>query len=108
MSSILTNLDANFSNAEVSVQYPCIEVVTENTAPLPLIVELLEAGDVPLLFESNGVTYELARVDASPLNLLKLLKVYPFKFIHGPGLISDIVTTNDLLEARAWTLQLSS
>ena len=103
MNSILTSLDANFSNAEVAMQYPCIEVVTNNTAPLPLMVELLEAGDVPLLFEQNGVTYELARVSDSPINLHKLLQVYPFKYYVGPNQCMEIKTTTELLEAKLWT-----
>lgn len=101
-SELITKLDDGFSNYQTALEFPHILLKEINTQPLPVVVDYLEEGDTPLYYEQEGELYELKRVDKSPLNLLKLLKVYNFQY-HARGdkcfLIKDTTT---LLEGLRW------
>ena len=98
-SKLITELDDSFGNASVEAVYPHIQVNAINNAALPLIISLLDSGEVPVYYTQNGDTYELARVAGDPLNLLKLLRVYTFKFVKSIEEIIDVVDNITLMEA---------
>ena len=106
-SQLITKLDNNFSNYSTDITYPHILLGVINSQPLPVVIEYLEDGDVPLYYTQDGVTYELKRVDKSPLNLLKLLKVYPFTWVAAENTEFEITDTITLLEGLKWTPSLS-
>ena len=107
LQEITTELDQNFSNTYVGKSFPYLFVNPSNPAPLPVVVELLEEGSLPMVFEYQGDAYEVKRVDASPLNLLKLLQVYPFEIFLSEEKSYTITTTKDLLEVSKWMRQSS-
>ena len=102
-SELITKLDDSFSNYQTAMTYPHILLKGINSQPLPVVVEYLEEGDTPLYYEQDGEMYELKRVDKSPLNLLKLLKVYAFQLVVGDDKSFDITDTVTLLEGLRWT-----
>lgn len=104
-SELLTELDSSFSNSHVNVQYPYIEVKTRNVDPLPVVIGLLEEGDLPILFTKDGATYELSRTAHTAINLHKLLEVYPFTYARDENTFIDVKTTGDLMGVLTWTQQ---
>ena len=104
-SELLTELDNSFSHTKIDVSYPHIVVDTKNTAPLPVVLSLMDKGDIPILYSENGVSYELARVAKSALNLHRLMRVYPFTFVRNPESTIYVDNTTSLMEALKWTQQ---
>lgn len=104
-SEILTELDSSFSNSHVSMHYPYVEVKTRNVDPLPIVIGLLEEGDLPILFTRDGTTYELSKTRNSALNLSKLLEVYPFTYARDENTLIDVNTISDLMGVLTWTQQ---
>ena len=99
---LVTQLDDSFSHNKVSRQYPYITLNPVNTAALPLIVTLLEDGEVPILFSVNDSVYEIAKVSRSPINLRKLLEVYEFDVVLSESESRHISNTKELMEAFKW------
>lgn len=104
-SEIITELDSSFSNSKVGVQYPYIEISTKNVNPLPVVIGLLEEGNVPILYEKDGVTYELCKVSKAATNLVKLLEVYNFKLAVSELQTIEVSDTLKLMEALRWMQQ---
>ena len=104
-SEIITELDSSFSNAHTDVQFPYIEVKTNNTDPLPVVIELLEKGNLPILFTRDNTTYELARIENTALNLAKLLEVYNFTYARDAETSVEIKSVGDLMGVLTWTQQ---
>ena len=98
---IITELNSTFTNPEVLITYPYITLQPNNNDSLPVVLELMEEGDIPILFERDGVTYELRRVDKSPLNLCKLLRIYPFSIVFENKRV-EVTTTQELMEVYKW------
>lgn len=104
---ITTELDSNFANTYVSREYPYLYLNPKNASPLPVVIDLLEEGKLPVVFEFQGESYEVKRVDPSPLNLRKLLQVYPFEISLSKEKTVKINSTTDLLEVSKWMRQSS-
>lgn len=102
-SQLITELDENFSNNSVDVTYPHIYVTSANTQALPLIIEMMEEGDVPIYYTQGEETYELARVSGDPLNLFKLLRVYTYTIVVSDTTQIEVTDTKSLMEACIWT-----
>ena len=107
-SALITELDGNFSNFDTDSIYPHITVNAKNTQALPLVLELLEAGNVPVYFTQDGETFELARISGDPLNLHRLLKVYTFNMVMSAEEAVLIDNTNKLMEVCVWMQSSSS
>lgn len=102
-SEILTELDSSFSNAHTDIAYPNIEVKTENTDPLPVVLALLEQGSLPVLYTRDGTTYEIGKIANTALNLAKLLKVYPFTYAKDATTAIDVKSVGELMGVLTWT-----
>lgn len=99
---ILTTLDDTFSHQRVDREYPYIYINPKNTEPLPVVMSLLAVGDLPVLFTLKESTYEIGRIDKSPLNLQKLLRVYAFELHINETTQMVISSTSELMEAMKW------
>ena len=106
-SELLTELDSNFSNFETGIQYPHITVNAKNTQALPLVLELMDKGNLPVYFTQDSETFELAKISGDPLNLNRLLKVYTFNLIKSATEQTLINNTKSLMEASIWMQSLS-
>lgn len=104
-SELVTELDSSFSHSKIDIAYPHIILATKNTDPIPVVIGLLEQGSVPILFTQDDTTYELAEVSGSPLNLHKLLQVYPFTLVKSSSESRLVDSTIKLMEALTWMQQ---
>lgn len=104
-SEIITELDSSFSNSQVDAQYPFVEVNPRNVDSLPVVIELLEAGDLPIVYTRDGISYELSKTANTALNLKKLLDVYGFKYVRDENTTIEVKTVSDLMEVFMWTQQ---
>lgn len=93
----------DFSKRTTEVRYPFLKILTPN-ATVPLIVSVLEEGEVPLLLTLNGVSKVIKRISKSAYNIDKMLRTCgSLEYHRGEGdvvLINDIV---DYLEVFTWT-----
>ena len=48
---ITTELDSNFANTYVSREYPYLYLNPKNASPLPVVIDLLEEGKLPVVFD---------------------------------------------------------
>lgn len=63
-----------FSSRESSLSYPYFELGDLNDVT-PLVVGVLDNGDIPLVGQYKGVTKILRRVSSSAFNVSKLLRI---------------------------------
>ena len=99
---ITTRLDETFSTPKLDKPYPHLFINPKNTDPLPVLIGVLGTGDLPILFPAKGKTYIIGHVDKSPLNLNKLLRVYPFDLNISESKQVHVTNTIELMEALQW------
>lgn len=72
----------------------------------PLVVQLLEDGDVPVIAEYNGQRRIMKRMSTSAYNIDKILRTHKeIEYVDGEGLHTPIKTIRDYLEViSGWML----
>lgn len=99
--SVITKLD--FSNKFVKEQYPNITLPEVNQTT-PLIVKLLEPGEIPLIGILNDVKKVIAKISDSAYNVDKLLRTHSeVVFNKSKDESYDIASVLDYLEVIVWT-----
>lgn len=92
-----------FSKRTTETKYPYIKVLEPN-ATTPLIVSVMENGEMPLVIEMNGVKKVVARISMSALNVDRLLRTCgSLELVMNADntvLVKDVV---DYMEVFKWT-----
>ena len=66
---------AGFSKPKVTVGYPYFQIA-DLSEVTPVVVPLLEQGEIPLISEYNGKRVVLARISESAYNVWRLLRTH--------------------------------
>ena len=102
MSNIVNRFDDNSAYKITSVEYPHI-LIEDTTEALAVLVSCLEDGDIPLYIEFNGTTHRLDKtISKSPLNLSKILKVYPMTIYVSKDELYKVTNTSELMDLGLW------
>lgn len=101
MEPLVTQINENLVNDKVDRTYPYVLVKGEGD-PLMITVESLEKGDLPLLIDYQGVTYNIGSIRKSALVLAQLLTVFKFTIVLSSTQSYDINTKEDILEVGVW------
>lgn len=92
-----------FSKRTTEEVFPYITIVSPNNT-VPLIVSVVEPGDIPLVIELNGTKKVVARMSASAFNVDKLMRTCGSLEYHVDKdnviLLQDIT---DYMEVFEWT-----
>lgn len=94
-------LNENYANNRVSMQYPYI-LIHGSGDSLPVALEALKPGSVPLLINYKNTTYNVGTISPSARELKKLLSVFPFTIFKSAEETFKITTSIDILEAGVW------
>lgn len=99
---IVTSLD--FSDKVVKASYPNI-VLGEVNDTTPLVMTLLQSGDVPLIGKYKGVCKVIGKVALSARNIQRLLRTHNSLVLNmkenGKG--ACITTVEEYMEVVTWT-----
>ena len=92
-----------FTKRTTPVVYPYLKVLEPNNTT-PLIVSVLEKGDMPLIIELDGIRKVVARISKSAFNIDKLLRTCgSLELYVGEGNSIMIREVTDYLEVFKWT-----
>lgn len=98
MNNIVTNLNDTSAYKREENEYPHI-LLEETTDALAILVSCLEDGDVPLYIKYKGTIYRLdKKINKSPLNLSKILKVYPMTICITKDEMYRVTNTLELMD----------
>lgn len=91
---------SEFVSERVSVDYPCF-VFKEGNDPLVVMYNNLQAGDIPLIFDTGQVRKTFPkRISGSAYNIQKLLRVLSKLYYYNEkGECFEIRSPIDYLEA---------
>ena len=99
---VLNELTEDMANERTTVTYPYI-LVENATEALAIVMEALEEGDVPVCLNYKGNTHILdKRISKNPLNINKLLKVYPILFCLSETEKYKITNIQQVLDLPIW------
>ena len=65
----------SFTSKQVQYKYPYIRLKELNDTT-PLVVSMLEEGDIPLLAEYKGITKVISHISSSAYNIDKLIRTH--------------------------------
>lgn len=92
-----------FSKRTTPVIYPYLKILEPNNTT-PLIVSVLETGDMPLIIELDGIRKVVARISMSALNIDKLLRTCgSLELTKSADEVTLIKEVTDYLEVFEWT-----
>lgn len=91
-------LNATFANKKVDKPYPNLEVVTIGVA-LPVVLPLLQQGDLPVIGTYQGVERMLGSIDPEATNIFKLLKATKLIYNKSASEHYEINEASDIFEA---------
>lgn len=86
--------------------YPSVCVDHEFPEELPVLMDAMKDGDLPVVIEHQGSMIMLEKkISRSPLSLEKLLRVYPIILMLGENNMVRVTTIEELLDAEGieWT-----
>lgn len=89
-----------------SIEYPSVCIDSEYPEELPVIMDSLESGSLPVLIESDGELIMLEKkIRKSPINLEKIIRLYPILIILSEDRTVSIKTVAELLDVEGfdWT-----
>lgn len=101
MGPLVSQIDEHIANDKISKTYPYV-LVKGSGDPLMVTMDSIKPGDIPVLIEYRGTTYNIGTIEKSALEIAKLLSVYKLAIYVSEKEIYDINTTKDLLEAGVW------
>ncbi len=95
--SVNNVFDQHYMMVKGKFKYPyvCIENPTEE---LPVIIDLVKSGELPLVVFYEGSLVEVATVEKSPMAISKLLRLYKLVIVTSPETRVEINTVEELLE----------
>lgn len=100
--SIHNKIDSTFTNKREKLQYPYI-FISENTDAIAVVLQDLETGDLPIMFQYQDQLIKTVSVKRSPVVLSKILKLYPFTVFYSATDSVVVNSTEELLdESKLW------
>lgn len=98
-----TNLSAASSREKVEVGYPYIHLDFYGDE-LPVVLECLEEGPIPVLLSNEGMLMQIATVRLSARVLEKLSRIYNYTVVLSEVDQRPIRNISDILEVIPWML----
>lgn len=98
---IVTKIDNYQSNDKTSLAYPYI-FIAESSDALPVTLEALEKGDIPVLIRHDGTLLKVASLKKSAIVFSKLLKVFSFTVYLSSDKYIRIKNRQEILECDIW------
>lgn len=99
--AVVTNI--NLSGQRLREQFPNVflEEVNQTT---PVVVSLLEKGDIPVIGELNGERKVIAHMSSSAYNIDKLMRTHSsVRYSKSETERFSLTSIADYLEVVAWT-----
>jgi hypothetical protein len=101
------NVSETFKAPSVKATYPFLEVLSPGDA-LPILLESLPGGDLPVVITLDGKRLEVIRIARTPITVRALLNVYPLVAHINQGKQVPIEHVSQLMDMEDFTWTASS
>lgn len=106
-SKLRTDLGAEFQGTHESIQYPIL-VITKFGRELPLLLQGLPPGPLPIAVRHNESLIRIGSCSLSALELNKINRVYEYDIMLSETEQKHIAGVESIMEVLPWMVSLSS